>query len=82
MISVIEKKDCCGCNACGDVCPKNAITFVKDIEGFWYPKVDESTCINCGLCEKVCPILNIDSLKINDYEKNYFCYFIFIFSSS
>ncbi|MBR4688862.1 MAG: Coenzyme F420 hydrogenase/dehydrogenase, beta subunit C-terminal domain [Bacteroidales bacterium] len=69
MISVIEKKDCCGCNACGDVCPKNAITFVKDIEGFWYPKVDESTCINCGLCEKVCPILNIDSLKINDYEK-------------
>lgn len=69
MIQISSKEQCCGCKACGDICPKQAISFVTDIEGFWYPKVDESKCINCGLCEKVCPILNIDQLKKNDYEK-------------
>lgn len=27
------------------------------------------TCIDCHLCEKVCPIINIESLKKNDFEK-------------
>lgn len=56
MISIQNKIDCCGCNACGDVCHKNAITFKTDIEGFWYPEVDKDKCNNCGLCEKVCPM--------------------------
>lgn len=58
MISVEQKKNCCGCNACGDICPKNAISFNTDTEGFWYPSVDQSKCVNCGLCDKVCPMLN------------------------
>ncbi len=58
MIKIQRKEDCCGCNACGDVCPKNAITFKTDIEGFWYPEVNMDTCIDCHLCEKVCPIIN------------------------
>lgn len=58
MIDIKKKVDCCGCNACGDICPTKAITFPKDIEGFWYPKVDLDKCINCGLCEKVCPMLH------------------------
>ena len=37
MIEIKDRKDCCGCNACGDVCAKHAITFKTDIEGFWYP---------------------------------------------
>ena len=57
MIQINDKKDCCGCNACGDVCPKQAIRFVIDDEGFWYPEVDMQKCIDCGLCEKVCPQL-------------------------
>lgn len=64
-----QKVDCCGCNACGDVCPVNAITFKTDNEGFWYPEVNHDTCINCNLCEKICPILNIDKLKKNDFDK-------------
>ena len=63
MIDIINKQDCCGCNACGDICPKDAITFVDDNEGFWYPKVDLNKCIDCHLCEKVCPILKINQLK-------------------
>ncbi|MBR5433594.1 MAG: Coenzyme F420 hydrogenase/dehydrogenase, beta subunit C-terminal domain [Bacteroidales bacterium] len=68
-ISITDKKNCCGCNACGDACPKKAISFEKDIEGFWYPIVDDTLCINCGLCEKICPISQIDELKHNDYKK-------------
>ena len=73
MINIINKKDCCGCNACGDICPKNAIKFVIDIEGFWYPEIDEELCVDCGLCEKTCPIINIDKLKNNDLKQS-LCY--------
>lgn len=68
MIDINNKVDCSGCNACGDICPKGAITFETDREGFWYPKVDSLKCIECGLCEKACPIINADKLKQNDYH--------------
>lgn len=49
-----EKKDCCGCSACADVCPINAIKMESDEEGFLYPKINEDICIRCGKCDKVC----------------------------
>lgn len=63
MIDIKDKKECCGCNACGDICAHKAITFTTDNEGFWYPKVDKELCTDCGLCEKVCPMLNLDEAK-------------------
>lgn len=69
MINIQNKVDCCGCNACGDVCAHKAITFKTDNEGFWYPEVDKEKCVDCGLCEKVCPIINIDTLKKNDFTE-------------
>ena len=68
MIQIKNKADCCGCNACGDVCAHQAITFKTDIEGFWYPEVDKDKCVDCLLCEKVCPIINIQELKKNDFD--------------
>lgn len=56
-ISVLQHNDCCGCKVCGDSCPKSAITFQKDKEGFLYPEVNEN-CVSCGLCVSVCPELN------------------------
>ena len=44
---------CCGCSACADVCPKNAISMAEK-DGFLYPQVDSSKCVDCKLCEKVC----------------------------
>lgn len=58
MIVIKEKEKCCGCGACGDICPKSAISFNSDKEGFWYPVVDLEKCVDCGLCEKICPFVN------------------------
>ena len=58
MINILNKKDCCGCNACVQRCPKQCIIMQTDNEGFLYPIVDATTCIDCGLCEKVCPVIN------------------------
>lgn len=45
---------CCGCAACFNICPQNAISFEKNIKGFMYPKIIKSKCVSCGLCKKVC----------------------------
>lgn len=58
-IAILQHKQCCGCRACGDVCPKTCISFEKDTEGFYYPSIAENKCIDCGKCTKVCPELNI-----------------------
>lgn len=58
MIKTNDKKDCCGCSACVQRCPKQCISLYEDEEGFMYPRVDKTVCIDCGLCEKVCPVLN------------------------
>lgn len=58
MIDIIDKKDCVGCNACVQRCPKHCISMREDEQGFLYPKVDLNLCIQCNLCEKVCPVIN------------------------
>ena len=67
MIEIVEKEQCCGCNACGDICPKDAITFKVDNEGFWYPHININQCINCGLCEKTCQVIHSIELRENNY---------------
>lgn len=58
MIAISEKKNCCGCEACVQRCPKSCITLKEDNEGFLYPEVNKDACIDCGLCNKVCPVEN------------------------
>ena len=58
MINIVNKKDCCGCEACVQRCPRHCISLHEDEERFLYPRVDTSACIGCGLCEKVCPVIN------------------------
>ena len=66
MISIKDKKKCCGCFACVQSCPKHCITMVEDNEGFYYPQVDNKVCVDCGACEKVCPQLHNDTLNYKE----------------
>ena len=50
-----RKKECCGCSACYAICPKEAISMVKDNKGFEYPHINETKCIRCYMCLNVCP---------------------------
>lgn len=68
-----NKNACCGCGACKDICQAKAISLSEDIEGFFYPAINEEICINCGMCNSVCPIINLP-LNINDkqYVQQYY----------
>lgn len=64
----VEKfeNECSGCGACYAVCPKKAIIYELDEEGFYKAKVDEEKCINCGKCIKSCtknPVNNTSDIK-------------------
>lgn len=73
-IEIVEKNDCCGCSACSQKCPKNAITMKENEEGFLYPEIDKEKCINCGLCSKVCPQLKKVKKADEGYPKAYAMY--------
>lgn len=74
MIIVKNKKDCCGCSACKQICLHNAIEMLPDEEGFLYPSVNKESCVNCGQCEKVCPFQNpfdkVIPIKVNAFVNN------------
>ena len=54
---ICDKKNCTGCFACYNICPKEAIVMKKDEYGNVYPEIIKEKCIDCGLCKKVCPQL-------------------------
>jgi coenzyme F420-reducing hydrogenase beta subunit len=56
MIKTDDKTLCSGCGVCALVCPKECISYEKDVIGSLYASVNEKMCINCGACQKVCPI--------------------------
>ena len=64
-ISTQKYEHCCGCKACADVCPKNAITYKTDAEGFLYPEVN-SDCVDCGLHDILFTSIN----KLNYFITN------------
>ena len=63
------KSKCCGCGACENICPKNAIKMMEDKYGFIYPSIDEDKCIKCTLCNKVCAFQNsiVENSNIASY---------------
>lgn len=50
---VCEKNMCCGCMACTNVCKKNAISIVDNLDAY-NAVIDEKSCIHCGACKIVC----------------------------
>lgn len=72
MIEIKNSEECCGCSACYNICPQNAIKMEEDKKGFRYPSINKNKCINCNLCIKVCPILNNKTISNNPIA--YACY--------
>ena len=54
MKTIQPTKDCSACGACIDACPKEAICFREDRQGYIYPVINEQKCVSCGACSKVC----------------------------
>lgn len=58
MLSIEDvklSKDCTGCGACVQICPKHCIKMIADKEGFLYPDIDNNICIKCDICNRTCP---------------------------
>lgn len=65
MKSVAEIRDnnlCCSCGICKNVCPVNAIKYIRE-NGMFVPEISDA-CVSCGKCYKVCPSVQ------HSYEKN------------
>lgn len=65
MDFVVEYKDCCGCGACHEACPKSAITMKTDEYGYVYASIDNELCVDCGKCKSVCPAI------VNNNDKGF-----------
>lgn len=65
MKYVAEIRDnnlCCSCGICKNVCPVNAIKYIRE-NGMFVPEISD-ICVSCGKCYKVCPSVQ------HSYEKN------------
>lgn len=69
-VEALNPSYCCGCGACYNSCPVDAITMTSDEQGFFTPVIDQEKCINCGKCKKACPVLNTKYVN----TKNPDCY--------
>lgn len=72
MKEICKREKCCGCHACFNICPTNAIDMNYDECGFLYPTVNTKICVGCNLCKNVCPIL--DNHPNNSLYKIYASY--------
>ena len=59
-------KNCTGCGACQNICPRNAVSIEFNQKGFYAPLIAENLCVQCGMCRKVCPALEFESLNFNN----------------
>ena len=58
IVEILDSKDCCGCGACINACPTQALSFSQDDFGFVRPQIDNAKCIKCGKCIRTCPQYN------------------------
>lgn len=62
MKLITDYKNCTGCFACMNICPKDAIEVGCDDLGKTVPIINDK-CVDCGMCVKICPENN--KLQLN-----------------
>lgn len=68
VIDSVERKDCCGCSACVQICPEGCLAMKADRHGFCFPELTDRSCLDCGLCQRVCPVLEKDGEFVEPQE--------------
>lgn len=63
MRTVSDFEHCCGCGQCIEVCHCNAISMIKNRQGFFYPSIEKQKCVNCGKCISSCSFNHFESSK-------------------
>ena len=53
----IDIDRCSACSACIHSCPTEAISQIKNENGFLLPYIDTEICIDCGICDEVCDFI-------------------------
>ncbi len=65
-------ENCVGCGGCKAVCKCQAISLIKNQQGFIKSYIDGNKCVDCGLCKKACPVENTpiknDVLEVFAYK--------------
>lgn len=56
-----KESECCGCEACFNSCPVNAIEMKPNSYGELFPYINVHKCIKCGKCIRACPVRNVCS---------------------
>lgn len=54
MAMTVDSNTCCGCGACVDECPREAIDVPEDVA-----VIDADECVDCGACLDSCPTESI-----------------------
>ena len=62
MITVCEENSCTGCMACMEVCNRDAIKIVDNLQNY-NSVIETNKCIGCKLCKNVCQNNGILELK-------------------
>jgi coenzyme F420-reducing hydrogenase beta subunit len=65
---MVDQKECCGCGACMNICPRDAIIMDIDKYGFYIPKIIQEKCIHCDLCNVICKRVNEKVCKENEVK--------------
>lgn len=55
--NILDYSKCSNCTACVNICPKDAISVVKN-RTFYELSVNSELCVNCGKCKDICPVNN------------------------
>ena len=67
-IEILEKKECCGCGACMQICPKQAINMKENAEGFLYPEINKEDCVRIPMIGDIRSLNLSNSVAIVLYE--------------
>lgn len=74
VIYPCDPRYCTGCMSCVQSCPVKAISKIKDDEGFYIIKIDETKCIGCNKCIDYCHVNKSKEIVLRTPRSLYACY--------